>query len=136
MVSFNVWSGSDYLKNVNDIYANMELSSTEFWASNGNRSIQITSNTTGYQAATLCEITANINETYTGKLDILNPTSDVYLRLIEVESSQYTDVTISSSNVAQESVISKQVTGSGTFRFLLITRSSLTCYIDNVRLTR
>ncbi len=112
----------------------MQLSSSTEWAINGNRSIKATCSITGYSQLILCDISSNTNENYTGQISILNNSnSNVYLRLLELENNQYNDVTISPSGTSQEISISRTITSSSSLRLLVIIRTPVTVYVDNVR---
>lgn len=85
LVSHNVWSGTDYKKNTEDLSpSNVQISSTTEWGINGERSIKSEGQVERYSQVLLhySSTSINTNETVTGKLTILNNTGKtVQLRL-------------------------------------------------------
>ena len=58
----------------------------------------------------------------------------MYLRLIEMETNQYNDITISPSENMQHVTISRQLTSSQNIRLSLIIRVPSKVYLDNISL--
>lgn len=113
----------------------MQVSSSTVWSANLERSIQLTSSVMGYAALILNYIGVNPDEIYEGKISILNNSnSNVYLRLMEVESNQYNDVIIPPAQQSQIVTITRTITSTSTLQFTLIIRNPLTVYVDDVKL--
>lgn len=139
-MSHNVWSGTDYKKNTDELSpSNVQISSTTEWAINGERSIKSEGQLERYTQVLLyySSTTINTNETVTGKLTILNNTGKtVQLRLNQTDNiGQYTDVDISSNVNPQEVIISRTFTDTSKVEFILIIRNQVTVYVDNIHLT-
>ena len=132
-----MWSGTDYMHKTNGLLVSTELTvtSSSEWSSNGDRSIKVCSNYTGYTHVVLVNLACEIGMV-NGSIDILNNSqTNVYLRLIEMETGQYNDVFISPNESMQHISISRQLTSSQTIRLSLIVRTPTTIYLDNVSLT-
>lgn len=139
-MSHNVWSGTDYKKNTDELSpSNVQISSTTEWAINGERSIKSEGQVERYSQVLLyySSTSINTNETVTGKLTILNNTGKtVQLRLNQTDNiGQYTDVNISSNVNPQEVIISRTFTDTSKVEFMLIIRNQVTVYVDNIHLT-
>ena len=139
-MSHNVWSGTDYKKNTEDLSpSNVQISSTTEWGINGERSIKSEGQVERYSQVLLyySSTSINTNETVTGKLTILNNTGKtVQLRLNQKDNTgQYNDVNIPSNVNPQEVIISRTFTDTSKVEFLLIIRNQVTVYVDNISLT-
>lgn len=139
-MSHNVWSGTDYKKNTEDLSpSNVQISSTTEWGINGERSIKSEGQVERYSQVLLHDSSTSINtnETVTGKLTILNNTGKtVQLRLNQKDNTdQYNDVNIPSNVNPQEVIISRTFTDTSKVEFLLIIRNQVTVYVDNISLT-
>lgn len=115
--------------------AALTVTSSNEWSSNGGRCIKIYSNYEGYTHTVLVDQSCEPG-TLQGNIDIINNSStNVYLRLLERETNQYNDITISPNESMQHITISRQLTSIQTIRLALIVRNPTTVYLDNISLT-
>lgn len=127
-----MWTGSDSSYDFSNINTNFTLTSEKNYATNGDYSIKVTSSSNGYNDLGLYQCTVQSNETYNVVVDIYNPSStQVSLRLIEVESNKFNDISIPYSGNIQSIRLSRTVTSNSTLRCYLIIREPTTVYVDN-----
>lgn len=140
LINYNIWSGTDYLKNTTGTYASptIQLSSSTDWSYNSDRSLKITGTTASYAVTTLGEI-LDIEKAaqMTGTIHILNNSSfNAQLRFHEVEENMYNTVEIPSNSKPQEiSVTRTKTSNSKTVQLLLILRNPSSVYVDDVSFT-
>lgn len=140
LLPFNVWSGTEYLKNTNNFtYTNLTINSSKEWSSKGEYSLQITASLDSYARV---EFINNIptlkDETYVGSIDIFNNSkNNIALRFVENITGITQDVSIPSSNSMQTISITRTILSDSTdLRFQLIFRNAMTVYVDNILLIR
>lgn len=117
----------------------MDYEITDTWSTNGKSSLKLTGLRTGYCAINLCRLTqVQTNEEYVATVDVLNnSTNNVYLRLIENDNNKYSDVSIPNAGTSQKIIISRVVSAnSSDFRLVLIIRNEVSCYVDNITLSK
>lgn len=130
-----MWTGSDYSHDFSNINTNFTLTSEKNYATNGDYSIKVTSSSNGYNDLVLYQGTVQANETYNAIVTIYNPSStQVSLRLIEVEPNRFNDISIPSSSNIQTISVSRTVTSNSTLRCYLIIREPTAVYVDNVQI--
>ncbi|WP_405286306.1 hypothetical protein [Methanobrevibacter sp.] len=136
-MDYNVWSGTDYLKNtMGFLPTDATVSSDYTFSTIGERSLKITTTGTKYQEVNLKNIQGNASETFVATIDVLNNTGEtVELRLFEIGGGHNT-VNISSNESVQTVSITRTLGTDCTLRAILILRYPLTVYIDNVRLDK
>ena len=114
----------------------MAATSSNEFSTNGDCSLKIIKETIGYSHIRFGEFNGVANETFHGTIDILNNSSmGVYLRLIESETNQHTDISIPYNESVQKISISHTITDTSTLEFNLILRNLTDINIDNITLT-
>lgn len=134
--SYGMWSGSDYNINLSGIVSGFELTQSRNHSSNGDYSIEVTNTVTGYNYMWLSENHDTIiGEVYTGIINILNNSStQVSLRLLEIETNKFNDITIPPNESMQKIMITRTIQSTSKLKFYLIIREPTTVYIDNITL--
>ena len=138
LINYNMWSGTDYLLNTNDINTFSETitidSSTEF-SVNGNRSIKTvtTSSTNGIQVVHTPHIPAEIGETYTAELYVYNPNNPIAIRILE-STNVYSTVEVPINSNWEKLTISRTIQSGATVVLMIFSRLPNTFYIDQVTL--
>ena len=137
LVSYLLWSGSDYSDNFTNIISGCSLKRSSFKPVNGDCDIEVISTVEGYQHVRLGSLDASPDEVYTGTVCIYNNSSSkVHLRLIEQETNSFNDVYIQPNNSIQKVTITRTITSTSTLMFYLVLREPATVHIDNITLTR
>lgn len=136
---YNVWSGTDYLKNMDGMTTSptIESESSLDWSSNHERSIKITSTVEGYAAIYFPEATGlTPSETLQATIKILNNSGkNCQLRLMENENGTYNSVDIVSNVNPQKITISRTISTTSLQIIIILRVPELTVYIDDVQLT-
>ena len=140
LLPFNVWSGTEYLKNTNGFTAsNLTMDSSKEWSSNGDYSLQVTTLINNYARVEFIDnIPALKDETYVGSVDIFNNSNNnIILRFVENTNILVQDIIIPSSNSMQTISITRTIISDSTnLRFQLVFRNAMTIYVDNISLIR
>lgn len=139
LVNHNMWSGTDYLSNTNNINTFSETitisSSTEF-SVNGERSIKAitTSSTNGVQVVQTPPIPAEIGKTYLAELYIYNPNNPTAIRILESGSTLFSTVELPINLNWEKVTISRTIQSSESFALMIFSRLPNTFYIDQVNI--
>lgn len=112
----------------------MDYELSKDWFTNGEQSLKLTGLINGYCACILNRFDdLQSNQQISATLDVLNnSTSNVYLRLVEVDNNQYNDVIIPNKEGSQKISISKIISTTSNFQLVLIIRDCVSCYVDNI----
>ena len=130
----NVWSGTDYLHNIQGVTSSntVQLSSSKEYSYNQDRSIKAISDFEGYNGVYLGELTLDIGVTVKGQVYILNNTGyNCQLRWMEIDQG-YNSVDIPTSPNFQKITVQRKKVTDANIVLVAIIRHPSTIYIDHV----
>ena len=130
-----MWSGTDYLKNTSSFWNNgLIYSSSKDYSYTGDYSLEVIEDVIEYRHVIFYD--AVLDGVLQGMVNVINNNEySCYLRIVEMESNQFTDINIPPNESWCQITISRQITYRQNIRFLLITRNPATIYVDEISLT-
>lgn len=132
-----MWTCGDYDNDFTNIASGFTLTLSSEHTVNGDHSIKVENEKTGYTYMWLGEVSCDINDIYTATIGIYNNSStQVSLRLIETGNNNYNDISIPPNNSIQTISITRTITSTSALKFYLVIREPATVYIDNITLNK
>lgn len=137
LLSYNLWSGGDYLKNTTghgNINEGISVELSSNYKSNGEYSFKYTSSLNQYQGVSSPQIILPDNTSKaTLSLTVLNLTGgNIEIRLIQ---NDYKTISVPPSETSQEITLEKDVTNTSIQIIFIFRSANITAYIDSMRLT-
>ena len=135
LTTYNVWSGTDYLKNTQN-FSNgngLKISSSNSFSSNGENSLKIIRDADSGFYLDMPSL-SGVEGTLTFKCYIYSPESDITITF-RTNNGEVSRTVFPSSNIFEEIILSCIIPDDYTYIFVrLLPRSKSISFIDNVKL--